>query len=1179
MHNSTEWNRILTALLFHRQHDDSGDLVGLFHAAATYGYPSSVSFQHAWAMLEAAAGALGRALTGGPAAPAAAADHEAVVLAAFVRLLVQLLRGRRGQPASASLPGPLAQHLAGWLLRALSLPAPSSGSRLDTLRALAYVTAAAPSASSGNSGGEAGRTPQPRSRVPLSPSASSSIAAAPLGSMPSGTPQRIVAELLPLVHVTASADRELQRLAINVLANVCTQDASSQWLQARDLAAVYTALEQLLLNSPLLKELSRHPSTANLVSSVLRTLQLVIAEARTAHEPNLKPLLFALRTAMWCEPMQSASPSAGAALPSASFARGSGSWRSGSRSPVSPSADGRRTPTDTVSATNAPTSSCARAARVVDVDAGHSAERVSTQQPPPLGTGVGAAALQFQQLHVTVPIPQQLQRSSSVPSSPKRVDDDKPTTPRDDSGSDSDGETFQDRYGTWKVRLHALGCLAAIAKCSPKLLFAHWGLLLPPALGSQEPPPASLLAVIISDKSPKVRTAAVGVVTCMLERSKAFLVAAVAPSVPVSHVNTAGRGGPSPFTSFSAHLGGMIVQIHRCLMTSLALETNPHTLLHVLKCVGSMVQNVSYDRFPGLLPDIFARFLDLVSHADAVRCAVLSSTAGLVAGSSAELAVLLSTSPLLDRVIDLLPPVGPEPPPGFQSLIPQDASPPSSECVCLALSVLGNTSVSHFHIFKPIWTRVNRQVLALLVGGTKGDEVVRQSAVVCVVQYLKSLLRHEPGHAASEQLRVVLPRLMPCCFDNSGQLRAHAFTSIANLNVETLRFLLWPELSGWLAALQPASCGDSSPIVRAAACRAMGVLVSFPAVAPSSFLSDSASTLIRAMADSVVAVRIKAAWSLAVWCDVFRHPPPPSQAIDVPHSDVQLQVLQCLTRAALRDNDKVRVSAVRGLGLFGRDFQVASGAVVDDQVSSLVGAISAALRATSVKVCWNGCCAIGNLFRNRSLCALIARSDWLHSVLNLLISLMRQSLNFKVRINAAQALAVSCDRALYPAGSLVHICAAAIDSLDTIEQISHFAQFKYKQTLLDQLVSTLTHCVALLSDTDWSPLQPHAAAALNALHAYLRATPARPVASAADQASAAPPTDDDDDDEAAGGAQHQAHITPPLDVLSTMRLISRYTMKPLQDDQLTNAEHQQQLRDLVDKASRLAVFETAPAGS
>jgi hypothetical protein len=98
--------------------------------------------------------------------------------------------------------------------------------------------------------------------------------------------------------------------------------------------------------------------------------------------------------------------------------------------------------------------------------------------------------------------------------------------------------------------------------------------------------------------------------------------------------------------------------------------------------------------------------------------------------------------------------------------------------------------------------------------------------------------------------------------------------------------------------------------------------------------------------------------------------------------------------------------------------------------------------------------------------------DWAPSVFSILLLLLRNSSNFKIRIQAAAALAVPAS--MYDYGKsfpdviqgLEHI----IENLGS-DQISAPSSFKYRVALEKQLTSTMLHVLSLASSTDHEPLK------------------------------------------------------------------------------------------------------------
>ncbi|CAI9786719.1 unnamed protein product [Fraxinus pennsylvanica] len=73
-------------------------------------------------------------------------------------------------------------------------------------------------------------------------------------------------------------------------------------------------------------------------------------------------------------------------------------------------------------------------------------------------------------------------------------------------------------------------------------------------------------------------------------------------------------------------------------------------------------------------------------------------------------------------------------------------------------------------------------------------------------------------------------------------------------------------------------------------------------------------------------------------------------------------------------------------------------------LGKMVQAFLSCVTTGNVKVQWNVCHALSNLFSNKTL--KLQDMDWAPSVFSILLLLLRDSSNFKIRIQAAAALAV-----------------------------------------------------------------------------------------------------------------------------------------------------------------------------
>eukprot|EP00058_Branchiostoma_floridae_P013438 XP_002598926.1 hypothetical protein BRAFLDRAFT_79857 [Branchiostoma floridae] len=69
------------------------------------------------------------------------------------------------------------------------------------------------------------------------------------------------------------------------------------------------------------------------------------------------------------------------------------------------------------------------------------------------------------------------------------------------------------------------------------------------------------------------------------------------------------------FTPYSVTLGSTVKEIHRCLLLALAAESNVHTLFYLLKCFATLIPNVPYHRLqPGLITKVVRQIRPLLSH-------------------------------------------------------------------------------------------------------------------------------------------------------------------------------------------------------------------------------------------------------------------------------------------------------------------------------------------------------------------------------------------------------------------------------------------------------------------------------------------------------------------------------------------------------------------------------------
>ncbi|KAK4370005.1 hypothetical protein RND71_009480 [Anisodus tanguticus] len=361
--------------------------------------------------------------------------------------------------------------------------------------------------------------------------------------------------------------------------------------------------------------------------------------------------------------------------------------------------------------------------------------------------------------------------------------------------------------------------------------------------------------------------------------------------------------------------------------------------------------------------------------------------------------------------------------------------------------------------------------------------------------------------SGSEQWLEAIVRHLPLILQHSSPMvRAASVTCFAGIT-STVFFSLPKDKQDFiLSSCVKTAKSDEVPNVRSAACRAIGVIACFPHIFQSAEIFDKfISPAVDNSHDSSVSVRITASWALANICDALRH------HVDVhgfeKFSSVSSQSISLLIDCALQltnDNDKVKANAVRALGNLSRVVRFSSQSFAYDRqadsmvVSSggkptkglsicedlgesrslhntslenfkwlekMVQAFISCVTTGNVKVQWNVCYSLSNLFSNPTL--KLENMVWASSVFSILLLLLRDSSNFKIRIQAAAALAVPATLNDYGRSffSVLQGVQHVVESLSS-DEISSPSNLKYRLALEKQLTSTMLHLLGLTSKTD-----------------------------------------------------------------------------------------------------------------
>lgn len=302
------------------------------------------------------------------------------------------------------------------------------------------------------------------------------------------------------------------------------------------------------------------------------------------------------------------------------------------------------------------------------------------------------------------------------------------------------------------------------------------------------------------------------------------------------------------------------------------------------------------------------------------------------------------------------------------------------------------------------------------------------------------------------------------CHDNP-QCKATVCDCIANIGERSFKELP-RHLQVLCCTLLVGSCSDEETAVRAAAVRALAMTVMFRTLREDiGFVSDCGENILRALAESSLVVRTKGAWALGNLSDalVLNVDDPEIDDID---DRLLLRLLEVSIQCAA-DNDKVKMSAMRGLGNILRIIKQ-NNLQRDPQFRVLCEAaigklLDCACKVSNMKVRWNACYAMGNAMKNDDLFTCF--SGWQSQVFPNLCSLTRDCKNLKVRINAAVALRAPTTRAQY--GELFPLVwRGVMAAMENAANVDDFTEYRHKDNLIEQLSVTLAHLCCLLKQTD-----------------------------------------------------------------------------------------------------------------
>nr|XP_055111907.1 HEAT repeat-containing protein 6 isoform X2 [Symphalangus syndactylus] len=641
-----------------------------------------------------------------------------------------------------------------------------------------------------------------------------------------------------------------------------------------------------------------------------------------------------------------------------------------------------------------------------------------------------------------------------------------------------------------KVRQGALVCfLSTIKSIEKKVLYGYWSAFIPdtPELGS--PQSVSLMTLTLKDPSPKTRACALQVLSAILEGSKQFLSVAEDTS---DHRRA--------FTPFSVMIASSIRELHRCLLLALVAESSSQTLTQIIKCLANLVSNAPYNRLKlSLLTKVWNQIKPYIRHKD-VNVRVSSLTLlGAIVSTHAPLpeVQLLLQQPCSSGLSNsnsatphLSPPDWWKKAPTGPSLEETSVSSPrgsSEPCwlirLCISIVVLpkedscsgSDAGSAAGGNYEPSPMRLEAlQVLSLLARGyfsMTQAYLMELGEVIC-----KCMGEADPSiqlHGAKVVMfwTMMLNGPLPRALQNSEHptLQASACDALSSILPEAFSNL--PNDRQILCITVLLGLNDSkNRLVKAATSRALGVYVLFPCLRQDViFVADAANAILMSLEDKSLNVRAKAAWSLGNLTDTLiinMETPDPSFQEEF-SGLLLLKMLQSAIEAS-KDKDKVKSNAVRALGNLLHFLQPSHiekptfAEIIEESIQAL---ISTVLTEAAMKVRWNACYAMGNVFKNPALP--LGTAPWTSQAYNALTSVVTSCKNFKVRIRSAAALSIPGKREQY--GSVdqyARIWNALVTALQKSEDTTDFLEFKYCASLRTQICQALIHLLSLASASD-----------------------------------------------------------------------------------------------------------------
>ncbi|XP_034188808.2 HEAT repeat-containing protein 6 isoform X2 [Osmia lignaria lignaria] len=637
----------------------------------------------------------------------------------------------------------------------------------------------------------------------------------------------------------------------------------------------------------------------------------------------------------------------------------------------------------------------------------------------------------------------------------------------DTSDTESNNSVLMDS----KVRLETVHLLQALIETSQsREMFGFWPQIV--ATGSRNDARV-LTRCILKEFVSKVKQRMLSTLTELLIDAKPFLMHAE----DVHHTS---------FITFFGTVCLMIKELHFTLSLILSSESNVAILTHTLKCATALIQATPYARLKtGLATKLMRNCRPYIFHKDpTVRVAALSAFEAIASCDpvTPEIFEILAKQSTVNLESDQL---------HFNVSFNDSTEEQEEEIDAEDLKndtvvkynnkLLEDTNICFLvHVClenisnKTLSTPVRLQSLKLIgrMVFTIGSLVLSHTELVTTT--LIAAVQDSEVQVILHACRAL--EIMAGCFMNSDfednallfwniifdpmiQLFQHQETIIREAacdclgSISSTAFTQLPRQRAVLIiTVIFGAVHDKESAVRAAALRALGMLVTLPALKEETgFLMDLANIVCLTADDKNLGVRIKGAWALANLCNCLSEDNNEEVVEPIPLEIVLPKIYQVSIKGS-KDSDKVKCNAVRALGSILN--LCPDKHILNDTSSGLEALINCAILGNDMKVRWNACRALGLVLSNNP--DNILPSSWRDQVFPVLCNLICDSPNFKVRTNAAWALYSCNSYGKYTVTLWKNITLAFENS----QHVPSYIEYPHRDALIQQLCLTLSHVAA-----------------------------------------------------------------------------------------------------------------------